>query len=174
MLTSVKGLALIKAFESCSLIAYPDPASPLGKACNANGLPCPEYQQVANWQELDPEPVTIGWGTTGADIRLGDIWTQAQADARLKAGLHYAEYIVHGLDLPLNQNQWDALVSFAYNCPEAFQSTHTFRQLLDQGDYEAAADEMLKWHYAQKVALPGLMKRRAAERELFLTAPDAA
>ena len=88
MKVSDNGLALIKKFEGCRLTAYAD----------VGGV----------W--------TIGWGQTGPDVVEGLTITQAQADARLRAEVdRFAEGVLSGLKVPVNQNQFDALVSFAYN-----------------------------------------------------------
>lgn len=174
MITSDNGLRLIKAAESCSLIAYPDPESELGQACSHLGLRPTEYVQVPNWQALDPHPVTIGWGHTGPSIKLGDVWDQATADAILRMDVHYAEYALHGLEL--NQNQFDALVSLVFNI-----GNHEFNhggpnggpshilKYLQAKNYAAAAGEFLKWDRSAGHEVQGLLNRRKAERALFLT-----
>jgi lysozyme len=73
--------------------------------------------------------------------------------------------------VPLNQNQFDALVSFIFNVGQGNYATSTLRKLLHAGDYEGAAAEFERWIYGtvdgKKVKLPGLITRRAAERALF-------
>lgn len=166
MLSSNRALDLIKEYESCVLTAYPDPASDLGKACVKLGLPLSGYAAVPRWQLLKAAPVTIGWGHTGL-VSLGDKIDQAMADTLLRLDVKVAEYRLMGLE-GLNQNQFDALTSLAYNCPSALaQGTH-LRLYLESKEWDRAADEILKWHYANKEPLPGLMRRRAAERALFL------
>jgi GH24 family phage-related lysozyme (muramidase) len=63
--------------------AYPDPGSPLGKACAAAGLAMRDYQKVAGWKNLSGEPWTIGVGCTGAGIKQGVTWNDAQIDSAL-------------------------------------------------------------------------------------------
>lgn len=89
------GINLIKSFEGCRLKAY-------------KPVPTEEY-----W--------TIGWGHYGPDIKAGMTMTQAQADSMLVADLaKYEAYVNNPAYVPvtaqLNQNQFDALVSFCYNC----------------------------------------------------------
>ena len=82
------GLALIKRFESCRLTAYLD----------QHGIP------------------TIGWGHTGPEVHMGLVWSQAEADAVMLTDLHtVVNAIMRHVDVALNQNQFDALVSFIYN-----------------------------------------------------------
>jgi lysozyme len=70
---------------------------------------------------------------------------------------------------PLNQNQWDALVSFVYNVGAGNFISSTMLKLLNQGDYKGAAGEFPKWVHTNGQINPGLVRRRAAERALFET-----
>ena len=69
---------------------------------------------------------------------------------------------------PLNQNQFDALVSWTFNLGPGNLRSSTLLKRLNAGDYRGAADEFLKWNKADGKVLPGLTKRREAERALFL------
>lgn len=151
MKTGAKGQALIKSFESCKLKAYPDPKT--------GGAP---------W--------TIGWGHTGPEVKPGLVWTQAQADAAFLSDLAVFERDVTSLvKVPLTQNQFDALVSFAYNVGSDIDADDnaeglgdsTLLKKLNAGDYAGAADEFLKWR--KPINLPGILRRRKAERALFLS-----
>ena len=71
---------------------------------------------------------------------------------------------------PLNQNQWDALMSFTYNLGAANLESSTLRRLLNAGNYSAAAEQFPRWNKAGGQVLAGLVRRRAAERDLFLEA----
>jgi GH24 family phage-related lysozyme (muramidase) len=73
------------------------------------------------------------------------------------------------IDVPLNQNQFDALTSFAFNLGNGSLQASTLRKKLNREDYEGAADEFPRWVFAGGRKLRGLVKRRYAERELFLT-----
>lgn len=143
------GLALIKRFESCArkrsdgqFEAYGDPAT--------GGAP---------W--------TIGWGTTGRDIKPGLVWSQAQCDARLEADLvRFAADVDRALgSAPTSQSQFDALVSFHYNTGAIAKATLT--KLHRAGKFDAAADEFGKWVNAAGKRLTGLVRRRAAEAALY-------
>jgi len=67
----------------------------------------------------------------------------------------------------MTQNQFDALCSFVYNCGAGNFRASTLLKLLNQGAYKAAAQQFLRWDKANGKVLPGLTKRRAAEKALF-------
>jgi lysozyme len=136
------GIALIKRFEGCRLTAYPDPGT-------------------------GGDPWTIGWGATGKGIRKGTIWTQQQADARLENDLtRYAAEVAKALqNAPTTQAQFDALVSFHYNTGAIGKATLT--RLHKAGDFAGARAEFGRWVHAAGRVLPGLVKRRSAEAELY-------
>lgn len=143
------GLALIKRFESCAkrrsdggFEAYPDPAT-------------------------GGDPWTIGWGATGSGIERGTVWTQAQCDARLEADLaRFAREVTKALDgAPTSEAQFDALVSFHYNTGAIARATLTRRH--KAGELAQAAAEFAKWVHAGGRRLNGLVRRRAAEAELY-------
>ena len=151
--TSETGIDLIKSFESCRLKAYPDPGT-------------------------GGEPWTIGWGHTGREVKPGLIWTQQQADKALIEDLMQFEQDVNDLvKVNINQNQFDALVSFAFNVGSDIDDDtlaeglgdSTLLKKLNAGDYHGAADEFPKWNKSDGKTLTGLIRRRAAERELFLS-----
>ncbi|MFL6857600.1 MAG: lysozyme [Allosphingosinicella sp.] len=142
---------LIKTFEGCekkrpdgSFEAYPDPGT-------------------------GADPWTIGWGSTGADIRPGTVWTQAQCDARFKD--HVAEFargVASALaDARTSQAQFDAMVCFAYNVGLANFRSSTLLRKHKAGDFAGAAIEFAKWNKANKKVLAGLTRRRAAEAALY-------
>ncbi len=144
------GLALIQRFEGCArrrgdgrIEAYPDPGT--------GGAP---------W--------TIGWGATGKGIGPGTIWTQAECDARLQADLvRFARDVTRAIgSAATSQAQFDAMVSFHYNTGAIAKATLT--RLHKAGDHAGAAAEFGKWVNAGGKRLPGLVRRRAAESELYL------
>jgi lysozyme len=71
--------------------------------------------------------------------------------------------------VPVTQNQFSALCSFVYNVGSGAFQRSTARMKLNRSDYDGCADEFLRWKYAGKKAIPGLLRRRKAERELFLS-----
>ena len=139
MKTSSKGVSLIKQFEGCRLKAYKCPA----------GV----------W--------TIGYGHT-AGVKEGDIITQQTADAYLRNDLaKYEKYVLnYDAIYHFNQNQFDALVSFTYNC-----GARNLKNLTQSGKRTIAqiSEKLLLYNKAGGVVLRGLQRRRVAEKELFDT-----
>ncbi len=138
------GLKLIKEFEGCKLKAYRDIVG----------------------------VITIGWGATHDDgpIKPGTVWTQAQADDRLnKDLLRFQNGVYDLLDVSLSDDQYSALVCFSYNLGlTALKYSHLLAKINDE-DFEGAAEEFLKWCKAGGKVVPGLLRRRQAERALFLS-----
>lgn len=106
---------------------------------------------------------TIGYGHT-AGVKEGDVITQAKADEYLKKDLQMYESYVSNSSLELNENQFSALVSFTYNCGAGNLMTLIKGRSLSQ-----IADALLLYNKANGKTLTGLIRRRKAERELFLT-----
>jgi len=141
MKVSQKGINLIKNFEGCRLKAYKCPAG----------------------------VSTIGYGHTNK-VLMGDEITQAEAERLLKEDLLIHENNVSRLvKVPLTQCQFDALVCFEYNVGYGNFSSSTMLKKINAKDYKGAADQFDKWIYANKKILPGLVKRRKAEKDLFLS-----
>ena len=139
MSISPKGVSLIKSFEGCRLKAYQCPA----------GV----------W--------TIGYGHT-AGVKEGDTITQEEADDFLRSDLVKYEKAVLNYNgiYNFNQNQFDALVSFTYNC-----GTLNLKNLTQSGKRTIAqiSAKLPLYNKAGGVVLRGLQRRRAAEKELFDT-----
>lgn len=146
MRISDKGISLIKQFEGQRLTAYQD--------------------SVGVW--------TIGYGWTqpvdGKTIRPGMTIKEETAERLLRTGLvGYESDVSKLVKVKLTQGQFDALVSFTYNLGARALSTSTLLQKLNAGDYAGAADEFPRWNKAGGKILPGLTRRREAERALFLS-----
>lgn len=144
------GSALIRKWEGCArkradgrIEAYPDPGSRDGK------------------------PWTIGWGSTGADIGPGTVWTQEQCDTRFTADVQrFVDAVAQFLgSAPTTQNQFDALVSFHYNTGALASST--LGKLHKQGRFVAAQAEFARWIYNDRKPMNGLRSRRADEAALY-------
>lgn len=124
---------------------------------------------------LDPVGIlTIGYGTTaaaGVGIKpaLGMTITEAQAVGYLMAAVDkFAAQIAPKITMPINENEFGAFVSLAYNIgPGAFGKSSTLRKF-NAGDKQGAANSILLWNKAGSKVLPGLVRRREAERALFL------
>lgn len=150
---SANGVAVNHYFESCRLVAYPDPGS----------------------KRADGGPWTCGWGQTGPDIVKGTVWTQAQADARfLDAVVPREAAVMRLVKVPLTQGQFDALVDFVYNVGEGSVekkidglATSTLLRLLNAGDYAGAQAQFARWNKNDGQVMRGLIRRRAAQAALF-------
>ncbi len=151
MKISDAGLALIKSFEG-----YHDEL-PDG-SCRAY------LDKLAK-----PHVWTIGWGCTEG-VKQGMIWTREQAEQALRREVARFEKDVERLvTVDLNQNEFDALVSFAYNVGAGGLGGSTLLKKLNNGDRRGAANEFKRWKYAGGKVRPGLVDRRAREATLFLT-----
>lgn len=144
-----KGKALIKEFEGCRLTAYPDP-------------------------KTGGDPWTIGYGWTqpidGKKVTKGMTITQQKAEQLFEEGVKpYANTVNSLVKVPLTQNQFDALTSFVYNLGAKNFTNSTLLRKLNNKDYKGAADEFPKWISKGTPAEKGLTRRRAAERNLFLS-----
>ena len=141
MNTSPKGIALIKEFEGLRLKAYQCPG----------GV----------W--------TIGFGHT-AGVKPWMLISKAQAEEYLKADLIAFERYLNGLGLALNQNQFDALVSFIYNVGTGnFSNSTLLRKVRANPQDNSIMDEFLRWVYSKGRVLPGLQRRRLAEMKLYFS-----
>lgn len=116
---------------------------------------------------------TIGYGTTrinGQPVTAGTTITQDQA---LQLVQQEVNKLTRQIDtivaVPINDNQLNALVDFAYNLGFNALKTSTLIRKLNAGDYNGAADQFPRWVYAGGKVLPGLVKRREAEKQLFNT-----
>jgi len=146
MTPSPRIVAFIRDYEKCKLKAY---------------MPTPNDRP------------TLGWGSTGPDIKLGMVWTQAIADARFSHDLDRFSTGVSGAigRAPTTQGQFDALVSFAYNCGLAALNSSTLLKLHKAGEHDAAAGQFGRWSKQAGVTLKGLVKRRAAEAAIYRGEP---
>lgn len=139
MTTSEQGLALIAAHESLRLEAYLCPA----------GVP------------------TIGYGHTKG-VRKGDTITPDQADKFLREDLADAEKAVNAQNLKINQNQYDALVSFTFNVGVGnFGKSTLLKKVKANADDPAIRNEFARWNKGGGEVLPGLTRRRKEEADLY-------
>lgn len=116
---------------------------------------------------------TIGFGTTiypnGIKVKKGDICTEAQAKAYMAHDLKKFELAVNNVvTVPLSQNQFDALVSLAYNIGTNAFKNSTLVKKLNAGDIRGAANQFDVWVNAGGKRMQGLVDRRAKEKALFL------
>ena len=139
MKISNTGIDLIKHFEGCETEAYKCPA----------GV----------W--------TIGYGHIKG-VQEGDVITEAQAHEMLVEELNeYENYIHDYVECPLNQDQFDAMVSWVYNLGSSNLQASTLLKVLNAGDYEGVPAQIMRWNKAGGKVLEGLTRRRQAEADLF-------
>jgi len=140
MQISEKGLALIREWEGCRLTAYQDG----GKV----------------W--------TIGYGHTKG-VKPGQTITQFEADELLRMDVedHDITDLLDGV--PTTQNQFDAMSSLAFNIGLTRFDNSTVRKRHKLGNRIGAANAFLLWHFDKGVPVKGLMRRREAERKLYLS-----
>lgn len=111
--------------------------------------------------------LTIGYGHTHG-VRTGQRVNQRQALRYLKQDAAEAAQSVNALGLPLNQRQFDALVSFVFNLgPGYLERGHTMGDALRRHDWKAAGKAFLLYDQAGGRVLLGLLRRRKAEKHLF-------
>lgn len=153
----VRGRKLIQAFERCER-KLPD--STIAAYQDGGGV----------W--------TIGWGHTGPEVKQGMVITQGRADQLFEQDVaSFVRDVNFLVKVPLTQNQFDALVSFSYNVGSDIDADtkaeglgdSTLLRKLNAGDYAGAAAEFPKWCNDNGKVVAGLVRRRKAEAELFLS-----
>jgi lysozyme len=111
---------------------------------------------------------TNGWGHTGRDVWIGQVINRAQATIWLQEDTANAVRAVNELvKVPLMQNQFDALVDFAFNAGNHAFETSTMLKLLNEGNYAAADADFQQWVFVKGVKNRGLQNRRTAEQQEF-------
>ena len=120
---------------------------------------------------------TIGYGSTryadGTPVKLTDkAITREQADAIMRTTLkEYEDAVNRYVSVALNQNEFDALTDFAYNAGAQNLRKSTLLSKLNSDDRKGAAKEFDRWVHSNGQLLPGLVRRRMAERMLFEAVP---
>lgn len=138
---SDQGLALTESFEGLQLEAYQD----------VGGV----------W--------TIGYGHTGPEVVEGLMWTQEQAAAALLADTGAAQACVNGaVTSGINQNQFDAMVDFTFNTGRGAFLGSTLLRMVNTGNFSGAAAQFGLWVHVDGAVVPGLVRRRKAETEMFV------
>ena len=139
--TAQPGIDLIKEFEGLELTAYVCPAGVL----------------------------TIGYGSTGSHVSSGMTITEPEAEALLKKDLsRFEKGICDQIDVPINQNQFDALISWAFNCGLGATADSTLRRRLNAGENvnKVISEELPRWTSG---GMAGLVRRRDAEVALAIS-----
>ena len=131
-------------------------------------------QMIGEWEGCRLESyrdavgvATIGFGHTGPDVFMGQRITQAEADHLLAQDLAKFEAHVDRLCKDCSQQQFDALVSFAYNLGQGALERSTLRKHHNAGNHKLAEGEFGKWNKAGGKELRGLTKRRAGEAAVY-------
>jgi lysozyme len=138
---SAAGLGLTKRFEGLELSAYQD--------------------QGGVW--------TIGYGHTGPNVHGGLTITEEQAEQLLESDIAAAVTCVNrAVKAPIEQHHFDALVDFVFNLGPTSLLTSTLLRHVNAGRFAEAAQQFLLWDHCKGVVVPGLLRRRHAEMEMFL------
>lgn len=152
MKISDEGLRLIKSFE--------------GYHTRLDDGRCKTYRCPAN-------VLTIGWGCTEG-VHEGMIWTEAEAEAALRRELAKFEAgVIQAVTVPMNQNQFDALVSLAYNIGLGALRGSSVLKAVNKEDWTGAAKAFQLWNKGGGKVLPGLVSRRSREAALLLKPTEA-
>lgn len=133
---------LIQEFESCKLVAYPDPGT-------------------------HAEPWTVGWGSTGHDINKTTKWTQEYADMRLQHRIKLIYCKIIKVAPKLTNHQLAAAISFAYNCGNGALLGSTWFRKIKQGNVKEAQRTILFWNKSGGHVMRGLTRRRKAEAAML-------
>lgn len=142
MKTSSKGIELLKEFEGCRLKAYKDQGGVL----------------------------TIGYGHTGQDVTSDKVISQGMAEQLLRQDLENFEHGVNSVvKVVINQNQFDALVTFSFNVGLAALTRSSLLKQVNLKHFKEAADRFLDWCHINGQVSKGLLRRREAEHQLFLS-----
>ena len=151
VMLGIKGENLIKKWEGYAkdlgdgrVQSYPDPAT--------GGAP---------W--------TIGWGTTGPDVTRGTVWTKQKAQERFDEHITaFTTGVKNALGgAKTTQDQFDAMVSLAYNVGLGNFNASTLLKKHKAGDYAGAKLEFLRWNKANGRVMAGLTNRRKEEAALY-------
>lgn len=141
---SPTGIKLICDFEGLRLTSYPDPGT-------------------------GGEPWTVGFGHTSL-VKPGMKITKAQAEEFLRQDVaEFESAIAHLIKVPLNQNQIDACLSLIFNIGIGAFTSSTLLKKLNSKDYKGASIQFLRWNKAGGKIMPGLSRRREAEKSLFIS-----
>jgi lysozyme len=141
MVPSPSIITFIQGFEQCRLDSY---------------MPTPK------------DKPTIGWGTTGDDVTMGMTWTQQQCDDRFATDLdRFADGVSSLLTVDTAQNQFDAMLSLAYNIGLGNFKASTLLRLHNQQDFDAVPAQFLRWNLQAGQVLAGLTRRRQGEADIY-------
>lgn len=155
MQISENGIELLKQYEGLVLFAYDD-------------FDPPSVRRKIKVGDKVHGTLTIGYGHTGTDVKPGMVISKQKAEEFMHLDLGPTELAVSSaVKVPLTQNQFDALVCFAYNIGvNAFRSSTLVRKLNGR-DYASVPEELMKWTKSKGKKMNGLVNRRSAEAGLW-------
>jgi len=154
MKMSDNGRRLLTQWEGKETHVYRDSA----------GLPTIGVGHLLTRDEITSGKIMIA----GVPVKYASGLTDQQIDRLLEHDLAWAESSVNTyIDVPLNQNQRDALISFTFNVGKQAFFSSTLRKVLNQGRYDLVPEQLARWNRAGGKVIHGLVKRRNHEIDLF-------
>lgn len=128
-----------------------------------------QYEGLSLKAYLCPAKVyTIGYGHTGPEVNNNTRYTQERADLVLEDDiLKFCRIVTDIVKVPINNNQFSALVCLAFNIGGQAFSSSTLVKLLNAGDIKSASAQFLRWNRVNGKILEGLTRRRQSEKDLF-------
>jgi len=154
MQMSPHGLELLEQWEGFKTTVYKDSA----------GLPTIGVGHLLTKSELSSGKITIN----GVPVKYGDGLTEQQVTDLLAQDVQPAAAAVNNnVKVPLNQNQFDALVSFTFNVGVGAFTSSTLLKVLNQGQYDEVPTQLLRWTRAGGQVVQGLVNRRNNEIKLW-------
>lgn len=167
---SDRGLALIAFFEASTSVKLSDGTTPYPGGYDEVPL---KYRRVYMDTLAQPNVLTVGLGITTYDVpdlKEGVVYSEdATWNMFRRYIIGYEQAVREAVKVPINQNEFDALVSFVYNVGIGAWRESTLLRKLNSNARAQAANEFERWVYAGGRKLAGLENRREAERKLFLT-----
>lgn len=152
---NAEGLALIKQWEAFVPFAYDD-------------FDPPRNRRRIQAGDKVHGTLTIGYGHTGPDVKPGMTILEGEAVTLLQRDLaRFEACVASRVTVPLNDNQFAALVSFAFNVGEGRFAGTTLLKKLNAGDYKSVPKELMRFVYSKGAKLNGLVNRRSAEIGLW-------
>lgn len=112
---------------------------------------------------------TVCEGHTGPDVRVGDVWSKERCDAILVKNIdRFSDAVLRCVQVPINQNQYEAFVALAFNIGSSAFCSSTLVRVANTGNLSGACEQILRWNRAGGRMVQGLVNRRHAERDLCL------
>jgi lysozyme len=175
--TTPEAIEKIKKHEAFREFAYPDPASPLARECRKRGFKLRwGFEPAANLidqlppdlRQLHGNPWTVGYGETKG-VTFEDRWSKDEAHRHLLRRIQeFEDGVLAACTREPNPNECGAMVSFAYNVGLGGFRKSSVLKAHNRGDHQAAARAFGLWVKAGGTEMPGLVRRRADEAQLYL------